>query len=500
MAKKKIKPPAMSGNIVEAMAGPFEPWFVGESWNNWRTVLRAAYGLPLSDSELGFFRTVAGDRAPPTERVRELWVAGGRRSGKDSIASSIACFAATRFEGFPTRSKIASFIPRLRRGERALVMCLAVDRDQARIILNYIRSYFTDLPELAALVQRETRDGFELRNGVDVVVQTNSFRSVRGRAVLLAVLDEVSFWHDENSATPDLETYRALLPSLATTNGMIVGISSPYRKSGLLYDKFRQHFAQDGDVLFVRAPTTALNPTIDPAIIARAVAEDPAAASSEWHAEFRDDISGYISADTLDRCIVRGRTVLSPVKGEKYYAFCDPSGGASDSMVLAIAHKSLTGTIVLDLIAEKKAPFSPDQVCAEFAATLQLYGISKVRGDRYAGQWPAERFRSYNIIYEISDLAKSEIYLNALPILTAANCELLDNARMEAQFKILERRPSRGGREIIDHAPDCKDDIVNSICGALLMPAQNQRRKVTWALVGVPMFGDRPDLPIRTIG
>ena len=31
---------------------------------------------------------------------------------------------------------------RLRPGERGVVMCLACDRDQAKIVLNYTRSYF----------------------------------------------------------------------------------------------------------------------------------------------------------------------------------------------------------------------------------------------------------------------------------------------------------------------------------------------------------------------
>jgi hypothetical protein len=51
------------------------------------------------------------------------------------------------------------------------------------------------------------------------------------------VLDEVSFWRDDTTANPDIETYRAILPSLATTNGLLVGISTPYRKMGLLHQK-----------------------------------------------------------------------------------------------------------------------------------------------------------------------------------------------------------------------------------------------------------------------
>jgi hypothetical protein len=62
-------------DIVAAMNHPklFEPWFRGETWDGWRTVLKAAYALPMTESEIEFFRTVA-DRDPPTKRVRELWI------------------------------------------------------------------------------------------------------------------------------------------------------------------------------------------------------------------------------------------------------------------------------------------------------------------------------------------------------------------------------------------------------------------------------------------
>jgi hypothetical protein len=259
-------------NIVEMM-GLLGPWFPGESWDPWRTILKAAFWLAMSDAEVEFFRTVGGDRDPPTERVRELWIVAGRRAGKDSVASLIAAHAAALFD---QQGK-------LRPGERAAVLCLACDRDQARIVLNYIRSYFTNVPVLKANVRRETADGFELKNGIDVVVGTNSFRSTRGRTILCAILDEVAFYRSELTATPDAEVYRAIRPGMATLHGsMLIGISSPYRKSGLLYQKYRDHYGKDGDILVVRAPTAVLNPTIDAAMISQALEEDPAAARAEW--------------------------------------------------------------------------------------------------------------------------------------------------------------------------------------------------------------------------
>jgi hypothetical protein len=42
---------------------------------------------------------------------------------------------------------------------------------------------------------------------------------------------------------------------------MIIGISSPWKKSGLLFEKFKKHYGQDSDdVLVIRAPTRTLNP------------------------------------------------------------------------------------------------------------------------------------------------------------------------------------------------------------------------------------------------
>jgi hypothetical protein len=75
-------------DIVEALADPnlFGPWFAGPSWATWRAVLRAAFCLPMDAEDLRLFRGVAGDRAPPQHRVRELWCVVGRRGGKDGTA------------------------------------------------------------------------------------------------------------------------------------------------------------------------------------------------------------------------------------------------------------------------------------------------------------------------------------------------------------------------------------------------------------------------------
>ena len=69
-------------------------------------------------------------------------------------------------------------------------------------------------------------------------------------------------------------------------------------------------------------------------------------------------------------------------------------------MTMAVAHNE-KGRVVLDCIGERKAPFSPEAVVAEFAATFKSYRISTVEGDRYAGEWPRERFSTHGLTYRV---------------------------------------------------------------------------------------------------
>ncbi len=349
--------------------------FRGASWSTWQAVLRAAEGIPLDDDQHRDFARVA-ERDPPARRVRELWCIAGRRSGKDSIASALAAAAAMN-----------DYRAHLRPGERATVLCLACDRSQARIVTRYIAGYFRETPLLSPLVEREGDDGLELSNGVEILVGTNSFRAVRGRTIVCAIFDETAFWQSEDSANPDFEVYAAVAPGMITLPGsMLVGISTPYRRAGLLFDRWRKHYGKpDADVLVVRGASTVFNPTLPQSIIDEALERDPEAAAAEWLAEWRSDLADFVSREAIDAATVPGRYELPPVAGVSYAAFCDPSGGSSDAMTLAVAHRE-GERVAVDAVRERRPPFSPADVVAEFAELLASYGISSVSGDRYGGE------------------------------------------------------------------------------------------------------------------
>ena len=138
-------------------------------------------------------------------------------------------------------------------------------------------------------------------------------------------------------------------------------------------------------------------------------------------------------------------------------------------MTLAIAHRDKFGIGILDCIREVRPPFSPESVVDEFCTVLKQYRLTRVCGDRYAGEWPRERFRMCGVTYELSEKPKSDIYRDMLPLLNCRKVQLLDDRRLISQLHGLERRTARGGKDSIDHAPGAKDDVANSVAGALLL-------------------------------
>ncbi len=452
-------------SLAEAFDDPalFGPWFQGPSWDAWRAVLKAAIAEPLSTEELKLFRQVA-ERDPPRGRVRELWIIAGRRAGKDSVASAIeAWFGAC-----------VNYDHLLRPGETAAVMCLAVDRLQARVVLKYTKAFFERIDLLRDLVTREHADGLDLSTNVELSVLASNFRSVRGRSIACAVLDEVAFWRDENSASPDLETYAALVPGMATIPGsMIVGMSSPHRRGGLLYEKYKESYGKnDDDVLVIRAPSRVLNPTLDPKIIDAALARDPAVARAEWLAEWRDDVSTFLPRELIDASIDVGVTVRPPAPGVRYVAAADPSGGVSDAFTVAIASAN-GASVQLDCLVSIDAPFNPTTATESVARTVKSYGLNEVTGDRYAASWVVDAFAKHGISYKHSERDRSRIYADALPLFTSGRARLLDSKRLVAQLSNLERRTSAGGRDRIDHPTSGggghHDDSANSASLALVL-------------------------------
>ncbi len=453
-------------NIVQALDDPIV--FRGiikdhRMWTPWRAFLKALFGLPMSDAEADLFRACTGRATLPVEAFAVAWLIIGRRGGKSFALALIAVFKAC----------FVDYRPFLARGERATVVIIAADRRQARVIFRYVVGIMTSVPVLKAMIAGETAEELRLTTPVNIEVMTASSRTVRGYAVPVALLDEAAFWTVEGSTDADVDIIAALKPAMKQFPGaMMLGASSPYSRRGALWEAYKAHHGQDDSRTLVwQASTRTMNPTIPQADINAEYEADPARAAAEYGAQFRSDIESFIAREVVEGAVAPGRHELPPISGTRYVAFTDPSGGSADAMTLAIAHADRDGRAILDAVRVRKPPFSPEAVTEDFAAVLKSYGVHKVTGDRYAGEWPRERFRVHGIAYELSDRPKSDIYRDALPLLNSGKVELLDLPRLTAELCGLERRTARSGKDSIDHAPSAHDDIANGVCGAVLLAA-----------------------------
>jgi Terminase large subunit, T4likevirus-type, N-terminal len=486
MIEQRVRLRRCQLTILNAMADRnlFARFFCnGESWRAWRVFLAALFALRMSAEQLELYRQCTGRSQPPQAACTEARLVIGRRGGKSFILALVAVFLAC----------FKDWRPYLGPGERGTVMVIAADRKQARVIMRYVKGLLSSVPMLALTVESESRERIDLKNRVTIEVHSASFRRTRGYAIVAALLDEVAFWPTDDAAEPDYEIINAIRPGMATIPGaMLLCASSPYARRGALWDAYRRHFGKENDPILVwQAPTRMMNPTVPRSVIAEAMERDPSSAQAEYDAQFRSDIESFVNREAVQACISIGVYERPPVTDVRYSAFVDPSGGQGDSMTLAVGHRQ-GDVAVLDAIREIKPPFSPEAVVDEFAELLKRYRITRIEGDRYAGEWPWEQFKKRNITYELAKKPKSALYVDFLPVLNSRQADLLDHPRLIAQIIGLERRTARGGRDSIDHAPGARDDIANAVAGLVnrLVGRRGYDTSLDW--IAGPDYGRDP--------
>ena len=414
-------------------------WFGPKgTWKPWLSFLSAAFALPMDDADLAIFKQCTGLDAPPTERVRECWLVCGRRSGKSRVLALTAAYLAT----------LVHWSKYLSEGEPGVIQIVAGDRAQAQVIFRFLSSFLKGAKALKPLIGRQTAEIIELKNGITIEIATASFKTIRGRTVVAALLDELAFW-SVDGANPDTEVVAAIRPSMLTIpNSMLLVASSPYAKRGALWEAYRRHYAKPGKILVWQSPTAVMNPTIPQSEIDAALEEDPEKNKAEFLAQFRSDLESFVPPEVVNAVTVPGRIELAPDRVRNAIGFLDVSGGKADSHCCAVAFKNANDVAVLAALMEKRGG-DTEAVVREFAELLRRYGLSRVYGDRYGQAWVTDAFRRHDIELIHSPMNRSELYLELLPALRSRQVELLDIPKLRNQFQSLERHTTRTGKDLV---------------------------------------------------
>ena len=219
-----------------------------------KTALSAFYGLPLTDEMLKIYKQCTQHDEYLGFPHSEGDFIVGRRGGKsDKLASNIAIFEAVR----------GGHEKQLSLGERGFITIISPTKRQAGLILGYLKAKFQASPLLRTMVKDDYADELHLKNGLVLGCYPCSFRTLRGFAVPLVIVDEAAFLRIEG-VNVDKEILEALRPSMAQfTNPKLIMISTPYSKQGVLWDDYRKYFGKkDAPKLIWKAPTEFMNPSV----------------------------------------------------------------------------------------------------------------------------------------------------------------------------------------------------------------------------------------------
>ena len=414
------------------------------------TLLRAIYGLDLNEEQLDLWRECTDRHEYPGKPFGEVTVVSGARSGKDSrIAAPVALY----------ESLFGGHERHLSPGERAIVPVVAQDARATAIAFGYIRDGLRRSPILASTVVDERASEIDLENRVTIRCFPCTMRSLRGWSIPVGILDEVAFWRIEGSADSDVEVQTSFRRGgLGFPSPKLLKISTPYLRSGILYNDFAQSFGKDDpDRLVWKSRTSLMNPSITEERLAREKRLDPKRYAREYEAEFQDDLESFLSPEWVERCVVPGRFELPPAPGVRHVAGVDPSGGRGDFFTLSICHEegsfSEGRRVVQDFMKGWQGGDLEETVQA-IAAVLCRYGVSFCAGDRYAGSWVSEAFKRHGIRYvhpvarmktpsgdtTRTHLDKSMAYVELEGLIAGGRIEILDHAKLFRELQPIHFR------------------------------------------------------------
>ncbi len=424
-----------------------------------RTALKAVYGLPLMFKEREMFEKITGlNRYRLGIEWDEASFILGRRSGKsDKIASNIALY-----EACCRKHKLSV-------GQTGVVMVVASEKKrQAKIVFQYIEGKLKRSPILRKMIDNITQECITLTNGVEIQVYPCSIGRVRGVSLICFIADEVAFWKIEGKDV-DSDILDSVRPGLDFEYSKCIKISTPYMMKGEIYQDYKDFYGKpNNDVIVFQGSTELFNPTYSEKKLKKLKKRKPLTYRTEHEAFFRTDLSAMYDPEMIDKAVNPDRPLEIPYRqGIEFKAFTDcAGGGGKDHYALALGFLESDKAIIA--VVRSRAPkFNPDEVTAEYCELLKKYGISKVYGDKFSGDWASNSFAKHDIDYERSEKTKSELYLEAESPFNTERVDLPNKELPITQLKMLIRKTRSGGKDSVDTDSGQPEDEANVIAGVI---------------------------------
>jgi hypothetical protein len=421
-----------------------------------RMSLKAVYGLPLTDEELGLFKKTSGLSDYTPREWSEVTFILARRSGKsDKLASNIALY-----EGCAREHKLSV-------GETGVVMIVSSElKRQSRICFEYCLGKLERSKVLRRMIKRVTKDSIALVNGVTIQTFPCNLARIRGTSLITFLGDEAAWWKQEGKSI-DKEVLDAARPGLSFPNSKMIKISTPWMMRGEIWNDYQRYWGKPNDeVLVFQGDIYTFRPDYSEKKLEKARRRDPVAFEQEFLARFRQDLSGMYDPVQIDQAVNPDRPLELPFRaGATRAAYVDVAGGGGRDHYAVCLGRLENEKIIVEVVRSRAPKFNPEAVTEDYAALLKSYGVTEVVGDKFSGDWASTAWEKFGVRYVRAEKTKSELYLEAESAFNTGRVEIPNRETLITQLKSLVRKARVGGKDSVDTDGGIPEDEANVVCG-----------------------------------
>ena len=440
-------------------------------------------------------------------KVNKINLICGRRAGKSTLASIIAIYCAITTNWKPFLSKTPF----------ATVLIMSHSKEFSDEVLDIIKQFINESPVLTRLIngsRKQTASAMNLampfvvenkiiNSLVQIKVGAASSKTTRGMAACAVIADEIAYWSLEESAKEsDYKIMKAVRPALKQfgKHGMLIKLSSPGLKLGVLYDEYKKD--REGSLppayVVFKATSWMMNTFLPKEEFEEEHALDPDGFDVEYRANFADSLSNFISTDSIDLAVMRGVVVQTPSDGKdvRYFAAIDAAfkGDKFTFSLVGVTENRVTQYVTKGWQGSKKQPVNANEVAAWIQNVLNDFPVDYVAADQYAFQPLREIFDKYGIVlkeHPFSPTFKKKIYFNLKNLVHRNQIDLLDHVTQTKELKELVVEQSPTGLIKIGHPTGGSDDFADSLAIASLLAIEGR---------GTGKFEFEPISAVKTYG
>lgn len=453
-------------------------------------------------------------------KINKIDLICGRRSGKTLISAviSIYCAISNNWKTFLKKTPFAT------------VLIMSHSREFSDEVLEVIRTLIESSHILSALINKDKKNTSSTMNlkipwiingnqiqysRVQIKVAAASSKTTRGVAACAILCDEIAYWQlDETMKETDAKIMKAVRPAMKQfgEHGMLIKLSSPAIKRGVLYDEYKKDRAGELPKSYAvfKAPSWVMTPedVVPDNEFIEEYNLDPESFDVEYRGNFADSLSFFITPEYIDMSVLKKVAFMAPeTENAKYTAAIDAAykGDRFTFSVTAYVNGRLKQYMSKGWEGTKTKPVSSFEVAEFIRNVCKQFNIDEVAADQYSFQPLKEIFNTYGVTlkeYVFTPAFKKKIYWNLKKLIHSQQADLLDNEIQTRELKELIVEQGQSGNIKIGHPAGGTDDFADSLAVSAFLATQDLGTGIFEVVSGASGqdYGVRSDSQGRAIG